>query len=98
MTMAKHLQRADRVIVKLDAEVLSVEPLPNGMVKVRIAAIGSTSLDFADSSGVIEIVCKSYRPFASKFRPWRGDDNGGDDGDDDGGPDAPAPSNLEPAS
>ena len=96
MTKARNLQRTDKLAVEINAEVLSIEPLPNGLVKVRIAAINTPSLDFAYGSGVIEIVCKSGRIFSS--RPWRPDDGlwppRPDDDDDDGGPDQPVPSNL----
>jgi len=44
MTKARNLQRSDKLTLNLNAEVLSVELLANGLIKVRIAATGSPSL------------------------------------------------------
>jgi hypothetical protein len=101
MTKARNLQRADKIFLGLTAEVLSVEPISDGFVKVRVSAIGSKSLNFADGSGVLEIICKSGRLFSSRPHRWddgeqwpprRGDD---DDDDGDGGRLPPAPNNLQ---
>lgn len=97
MTKARNMQRADKIVLNLNAEVLSVEPLPNGLVKVRVAATGSPSLDYADGSGIVEIICKSGRVFSSRpprpDGPWppRFD---GDDDDDGDPPIDPTPANL----
>lgn len=56
--------RGDKVDLNLRGEILSIDPLPNSMVKVRIAAVGSDSLIVSDGSGVIEVICKSGRPFS----------------------------------
>ena len=106
MTKARNLQHGDALrSIKIGAEILSIETLPNGMIKLRVAAIGAPSLEVSYASGVIEFICKPGREFNSHPIRWddgrqwppRPDGDDDDDDGDDGGPDAPAPSNLEPA-
>ncbi len=70
---------------------LSVETIDNGLIKIKAAAIGAPSLNFADDNSVLEILCKPYRDFYT----WRPDD---DDYDYDDGVDIDplTPNNLEP--
>jgi hypothetical protein len=80
MTKACHLKRGDDIQISALLEVLSIEPMTKGFVKIKAAAISTPSPDFG--------ICKGYRDFIA--RPYR--DGRDDNDDDDGGTDTdPSP-------
>jgi hypothetical protein len=94
MTKARNLQRSDTFAMMVPLRVLSVEPLADGLIKVKAETENSPSTEFADGGCVLEIICKSYRDFSAS--PYRSD-NGGGGGDDGGaGIDPLSPAGLEP--
>jgi hypothetical protein len=75
MTKARNLKRGDTFPMMAAMKVLSVTPLPGGLIKIKAETENSPSMEFADGGCVLEIICKSYRSFSSF--PYRPDNNGG---------------------
>ena len=83
--------------MKIDVEVIAVEPLSNGFCKVTVALLDTPSLHPGPNC-LFDIVCKGGREFSARSggsRPWRWDEGGGDD-DDPFDPQPTPPTNLEP--
>ena len=93
MTKARNLKRCDKLQILMNFEVLSVEPIENNFIKVKVAAMNAATLNFADDNGTLEFTCRPYRDFGAY--PWRGDDDDGD-GDDGDDIDPLTPNDLEP--
>ncbi len=91
MSKARNLKRGDRFPMMVPMKVLAVKPLAGGLIKIKAETENSPSIEFGDGGCVLEIICKSYRVFASRYR---GDDKVGGDGGVDIDPLPPA--NLEP--
>jgi hypothetical protein len=93
MTLARNLKRSDKLDVLMNLEVLSVERIHDGLIRIKAAAVEKQSLRPGDDSGMLEFICKPYRNFSA--HPYRGDGGGGCDGDD-LDIDPLVPNNLEP--